>query len=276
MIEQLENIMTSEEPAVVKAQIVIVKGGNFADNQSEEDDPFSSMMAGIDIDNEVMSQFNELTSALGIDDESFTGYKDGEVIKVQLNPNSYSIKSITNFRGGMMGGMKGKDNTANIFGPSKPRELSVELFYDTNLQADYLEKIKNTTSDIVKSLNSATSLMTAVTSSLSVYKKYNTKEDLNKLYLNKLMGLTRVLKGINTPPIISFKYGSTEFEGYAKEVSVKYERFNKEGEVTRATVFLSIKESNAFDKLNNSSSSQETGLPDISSISNVLSTDELI
>ena len=207
MLETLNGIkdglgFSQEEPAAVKAQIVIKKGGQFFTEEEATANAFdaSSLLKGAGLDdsfiNDTLSELNSMTESMGLDDVNFTGYKDGQIIKVQMNPNSYTISSKTNFKNEKMGGIKSESGTFGVFVPPEPRSLNVKLFYDTMLQGEYLDKLKNAGEDISKSLTSATGLAGAATQLISVFKKFSGKEDLNKLYLDKLLGLTRVLKGI--------------------------------------------------------------------------------
>lgn len=266
--------LTQEEAAPVKAQIKIVKGGHFLTGEEEQKSPLSGfslsdMGLPSDLMDNTIAEFNELQQSMGLGETDFTGYGNGEIIQVQLNPNSYTIQSKSNFKSEKMGGIKTQEKTIGVFSPPNPRELSVELFYDTMLQADYLDKLKEIGTSVANSLTSANGLMDMGTKLMSVYQKFTSKEDLNKLYLDKLLGLTRILKEIQTPALISFQYGSTAFEGYVDNVSVEYKRFNKMGEVTRAQVHLSIKESNIFGDKDKASGS-ETKMPTLGSSSSVL------
>lgn len=257
MLENLSKIKESlspfmEEAAAAKAKIVIVKGGTFAEEEEDSMSPMS-LLAQSGLPQEMlestMADFQSMQENMGVDLGPIRGYMDKEEIKVQMNPNSYTIKSDSNFKSEKMGGTSSDTGTFGTFGPARPRMLSVKLFYDTMLQGDYLDKLKNSKDSIVSaftSLTSASGLMDAGLKLMNAYQKFNGKEDLNKLYLDKLLGLTRILKEISTPPLISFQYGSTTFEGYAKNVSVEYQRFNKVGEVIRAEVTLSVEESNQY------------------------------
>lgn len=265
--------LTQEEAAPVKAQIKIVKGGHFLTGE-EQKSPLSGLsLSGMeslgDLTDNVMAEFNELQQSIGLGDTDFTGYNNGEVIQVQLNPNSYTIKSKANFKSEKMGGIKTQEKTMGVFSPPAPKELSVELFYDTMLQSDYLDKLKEIGTSVANSLTSANGLTDMGTKLMSVYQKFTSKEDLNKLYLDKLLGLTRILKEIQTPALVCFQYGSTSFEGYVDNVSVEYKRFNKMGEVTRAQVRLSIKESNIFGA-KEKAGGNEIKTPSLSSSSSVL------
>lgn len=271
--KQAQDAFSQEEAAAVKAQIVIKKGGKFTDSEERTGD-LGSMLSDIgfstDDMQDLMEEHKALMSATGLEAENFTGYQDNEVIKVQMNPNSYTIKSKTNFITQNMGGLKPDNATFGIFTPPEPRVLSVKLYYDTMLQADYLDKLKEAGSSVLKSLSGAKDFMSAGMGLMKAYQKFNGKEDLQKLYLEKILCLTRVLNQINTPPLISFEYGSISFEGYVKDVTVDYKRFNKMGEVVRAEVSLSIEESNSYGDKEKTSGSKEAKKPEIGSSSKAL------
>lgn len=275
-MDSKENMnQTQEEPAPVKAQIVIKKGGQFFTEADATENVFDaqSLMksAGLSADfiSETMGELNAMTDALGLTDEELTGYKDGQVIKVQMNPNSYTITSRTNFKNERMGGIRSESATFGFFAPPHPRTLSVKLFYDIMLQADYLNKLSSLGKDVANSLTSVSGITNMGMQLMSTFKKFSGKEDIGKLYLDKLLGLTRILKGINTPPLVSFQYGSTAFEGYVKDVNVVYQRFNQVGEVTRAEVSMTIEESNIFSEKEGGSGA-EAPLPSLSSDSKVM------
>ena len=265
-----KDLLSQEEAAPVKAQIIIKKGGQFKESDDMMGNMLSSLGLSSDDMGDLLAQHDDLMSAAGIDNENFTGYKDNEVIKVQMNPNSYTIKSKSNFKSESMGGLKPDNATFGTFTPAQPRNLSVKLFYDTMLQADYLDKVKDAGQGVVKALSSSTDFMSAGMGLMKVYQKFNGKEDLQKLYLEKLLCLTRVLQGINTPPLVCFNYGSVDFEGYVKDVIVEYKRFNKVGEVIRAEVTLSIEESNSYSDKEASSAKGGAKSPSISSGSKAL------
>lgn len=217
--------MTSEEAAVTKATIVIEAG-------EEEGASSSDMMSGL----------TSLMSEMLGEPQSVT-YKTGETIKVQLNPKSYRIESQTNFHSEKMGGIENANHTFGVSLPPKPRTLSVTLFYDNMLQADYLEKLRDKIVGVTQTIQSVLSLTDGTKGMESLMMQMLESDDLNSLYLNKLLGLTTIQPKLNTPPLVSFCYGSTKFKGYVQHVSVEYQRFNKEGQVVRAQVNLKMEES---------------------------------
>lgn len=220
--------MTSEEAAVTKAMIVIEAGAEDGGAGT------SDMMSGL------MSMMSDL---LGESSTQAVTYKTGEIIKVQLNPKSYRIESHTNFNSEKMGGIENANTTFGVSLPPKPRTLSVTLFYDTMLQADYLEKLRDKIVSVTQTVQSVLSLTDGTKGMESLMMQMLESDDLNSLYLNKLLGLTTIQPNLNTPPLVSFCYGSTKFKGYVQHVSVEYQRFNKEGQVVRAQVNLKMEES---------------------------------
>ena len=221
--------MTSEEAAVTKATIVI-EAGSEAGSSSSTSDMMSSLTS-------------MMSDMLGESSTQTVTYKTGETIKVQLNPKSYRIESHTNFNSEKMGGIENANTTFGVSLPPRPRTLSVTLFYDNMLQADYLEKLRDKIVGVTQTVQSVLSLTDGAKGMESLMMQMLESVDLNSLYLNKLLGLTTIQPNLNTPPLVSFCYGSTKFKGYVQHVSVEYQRFNKEGQVVRAQVNLKMEES---------------------------------
>ena len=232
-----------KEPPIAKAYILIKKGGRFSQNQ--ESSELDEMLSQVDISSEELNEFksevNSMLKTMGVEGP-FNGFEDNEKIFVQLNPRSYTISSRTNFKSQNMGGVKNKDKGFGTYPPPDPRTLKVTFYYDTSIQKSLIEKLNDADNEIKGVLN-AKSFADAGANALGLYKKFNGGEDLNKLYLDKIMALTQNLQETHTPPLISFNYGSTSFVGYTKEVNVDYKKFNNLGEVIRAEVTMTIEES---------------------------------
>jgi len=231
-----------KDPPIAKAYILIKKGGRFSENQ--EGDSIDDMISQLDLGaveiSQMKSELNSVMKSMGISGP-FSGFEDNEKIFVQLNPNSYTITSKTNFKSVNMGGIKNKDKGFGTYPPPLPRTLKVTFYYDSSIQEGILKKL-NDSEDDVKKVLSMNSLIDAGLGAVSLYKKFTGVEDLNKLYLDKIMALTKNLEETHTPPLISFNYGSTSFVGYTKDVNVSYKKFNYLGEVTRADVTMTIEE----------------------------------
>ncbi|MFI3174344.1 MAG: hypothetical protein R3Y53_03965 [Bacillota bacterium] len=281
---------TENAPAPVKAKIVIRKGGVFAPPPEEGDsvsDLTGSMndllsdVFGADEANEVTAQASSVMSMIGSDDGVLEGYKDGEVIEVQMNPTSYSISSNSNFNAEAMGGAPPEGGKYGTFGAPKPKTLSVKLIYDIIIQKDYFDQLKqqgNAVKDIgMSAINLFTgdiSMTDAMSSAGESFKAFDKEKDLQQKYLEKLLALTRILSKINTPPLIAFEYGSVVFEGYAKSVSVDYKKFSTAGEVLSAEVSLSMEEGNQFAE-SSKDTTEPQGLPSMDSISDAIPDDEI-
>lgn len=233
----------SQEPPIAKAYILIKKGGRFSQNQESSaiDDMISQIKMSPQELKEFKSEMKDMMKTMGVDGP-FSGFEDNEKIFVQLNPKDYTITSKTNFKSENMGGVKNKDKGFGTYPPPQPRTLNVTFYYDTSIQKSILEKMNDADSEI-KGLLQSKSLMDAGLNAVKVYKKFNGGEDLNKLYLDKIMALTQNLEETHTPALISFNYGSTSFVGYTQEVKINYKKFNNLGEVVRAEVSMTVEES---------------------------------
>ena len=263
--EQAKDLLS--EPAPIKAQITIKKGGQFAKSPvayGNIADSVSSQLGALlgDEMDSVLAETNTAMAAMNLDNSVFTGYADNEVIQVQMNPTTYSIKSVSNYKSQNMGGLKPDNRTFGTFAPPTPRILSVKLVYDGMLQADYFDKLKAGGAEAFNVISSATSLMSLAKNAVTGYKKFGGAKDLQKLYLEKLLSLTKVLTVINTPPLIAFNYGSVTFEGYVKQVSVEYKKFNAMGEIMGAEVVVEIEESSQFAEAE-AGQSANTSIPSI-------------
>ncbi len=172
--------------------------------------------------------------------EDGEGFYEDEFIKVQFNPTSYSIKSRSNVDAKNIGASDGADKYGE-FSPD-PRELSVTLFYDSIVQMDFLEKSKNIFNDVKSVIMKGGGVVETAMGLIEVVDKYPAEQDLNEMYLDRLSRLGTVMEMPPRLPWIAFIYGSTEFRGFVNDLSIKYKRFNKQGEVIRAEVSLSIKE----------------------------------
>lgn len=167
-------------------------------------------------------------------------FKANEKIEVQFNPQDYSISARVNYNP-KKSGLK-KKNKINHYGfvPAEPKELQVKLFYDTAMRA-YLDAMKDSFKN----------------SSDKYEEKYKGNEDVNAVYIDKLMALVKDENTNNKPPEVIFSWGSTNFKGYVTNLQVNYMRFNVNGEPTRAEVSMSMMET--INKDVNSGSSSNSG-----------------
>jgi len=169
-------------------------------------------------------------------------FKANEKIEVQFNPTEYSISSSVSYNPKKSGSKK-KDKVNHYgFVPSEPRQLQVKLFYDTTMRA-YLDAMKDSFKN----------------SSDTYEEKYKGNEDVNSIYIDKLMALMKDEKTSNKPPEVIFSWGSTNFKGYISSLDVNYKRFNANGEPTRAEVSVSMKEAKSENVTNSSNSSSASG-----------------
>lgn len=281
------NTETTTVPA--KAKIVIVKGGSFAQLEESSslgmdsvNSAFGSLLDESDMA-EIQKQSDAVTEALG--DSVFNGYKDNEVIEVQMNPTTYSIKSSATFKPKTQGGAVPDNGTFATFTPPEPKELSVRLLYDMSIEEDYFKKLSGYAKTAEEIFVSAKDLITGGMSTeglikfgTDTYDKFKTEKDLHSKYLEKLLCLTRILKGIYTPPLISFVYGSVTFEGYVKSVDVQYKKFSKVGEVSAAEVSLIILESNPYAESVDESKADATSFepPSLGNISEAVDDAEVV
>lgn len=240
----------------VKAKIVVKKGGLFP-QESGSDSGGSSLdsmlgelggatadLAGGDLA-AMTEQTNELMDGF-LGTSEYAGFKTGEEFEVQLNPTTYKISSTSSFDNQKMGGVAPTSKTFGQATPPKPRSLSVTLFYDMEIKNDYFKTIGAAGTEAKSLISDATSLTTFIMSAAASAQKYLSTKDLQKLYLDRLLSLTKVLKDLNTPALVSFEYGSVVFEGYVKSVSVNYEKMGAQGEILSATVSLEMEEANPY------------------------------
>lgn len=151
-------------------------------------------------------------------------FKAGDRLDVQFNPEEYSVSRQMQGASKTKGSGKEKEDTPYDFKTPEPKSLQVKLYFDGSLQG-YLEAAKD-----------------RFEKSMTEYgKKYNSKQDVNKLYVNKLFALLERGTKSGQPPRIVFVWGSTSFKGYASSLQVHYKRFNANGEPTRAEIDLSIR-----------------------------------
>lgn len=163
-------------------------------------------------------------------------WKTNDIITVQLNPTSYTIKKDTNFNPKINFGGKYNKNYG-AFQNTSPRTLNVTLLFDAffELEQKSATKTNNTLSFQTESIMGESSIMTAKQDSKAI--------DIQKMYIEKIMSLTSLSKDTLRPPLVTFQYGSIHFTGYVTSVDVSYKRFDKEGEPIRAEIALSMKES---------------------------------
>lgn len=187
----------------------------------------------------------EKAKIIVIDGGTYRGIKleAKESIEVQFNPNEYSISLSSNYKPKHSKSKKKKKPKYYEFFPENPRELNVTLFYDTWMQA-YFEAVKDNFKDTLDKYE----------------KKYDEKQDVNAVYLNKLMALTFEEETSKKPPEITFSWGSTSFKGYVTSLDISYKRFNRQGEPIRAEVALRMMESVSETIAENSSTSEKSGL----------------
>mgnify|MGYP003300908974 CR=1 FL=1 len=182
-------------------------------------------------------------------DGTYSTYKNvklkaREEIEVQFNPNEYSISMSSKCK---LRPLKKKSEEEDeieyaSFIPENPRELSVTLFYDTLMQA-YFDARKDNFSK-----------------SADIYeKKYgkDKQQNVNEVYLNKLMALTAEEKTSKRPPRVVFAWGSHYFVGYVTSLDISYKRFNANGVPIRAEVSMRIIE--CRQKISEDSSNSDTG-----------------
>lgn len=169
--------------------------------------------------------------------------KANEEIEVQFNPNEYSISMSSKCK---LRSLKKKSEEEDdveyaSFIPENPRELSVTLFYDTLMQA-YFDARKD---------NFAKSAET-------YEKKYekDKQQNINEVYLNKLMALVAEEKTSKRPPRVAFAWGSHYFVGYVTSLDISYKRFNVNGVPIRAEVSMRMIE--CRQKVSEDSSSSDT------------------
>lgn len=151
--------------------------------------------------------------------------KAKEEIEVQFNPNEYSISLSSKCKPRPVK-KKSKEKEEieyASFIPENPRELSVTLFYDTWMQA-YFDAKKDNFSESVETYE----------------KKYkqDKQQDINEVYLNKLMALTTEEEISKRPPRVAFAWGSHYFVGYITSLNISYKRFNVNGVPIRAEVSM--------------------------------------
>lgn len=151
-------------------------------------------------------------------------FKAGEKIEVQFNPEEYSITKQMQGASKTKGVGEEKEATAYDFKSPEPKSLQVKLYFDGAMQG-YLEAEKN-----------------RFEKPLSEYgKKYEGKQDVNRLCVNRLFALTERGTKSGQPPRIVFSWGSTSFKGYLSGIQVHYKRFNANGEPTRAEIDITIR-----------------------------------
>lgn len=201
---------------------------------------------GLDQESAVEKAFISILENCTIDAGQFSNtvtYKKDQKIPAQFNPTDYRI-SISSKYEPEKSGITQDSDTFGLFRPPEPSRLTVTLLYDSVIQADYFNKVKNDTQE--KSLNS-TPLTLDGTASIgadvnNAYAKYDGNDDLNETYIESLLNLARLTTETARPPLICFSYGSTKFIGYMESVDVNFVRFNKAGEVIRAEISLTINE----------------------------------
>ncbi len=172
-------------------------------------------------------------------------YEEGQMIPAQFNPTEYSIK-INSKYDPEKSGISQNSDTFGMFSPPEPCKLSVTLLYDSVIQVDYLDKVKDVAGAAKKALTGMTmslsGVMSAATDIYDAYSKYDNEEDLNQTYIEAILGLGKLSLETGRPPLIGFSYGSTKFIGYMESVDVHFMRFNKTGEVIRAEISIVINE----------------------------------
>ncbi len=172
--------------------------------------------------------------------------KAREEIEVQFNPNEYSISMSSKCK---LRPLKKKSEEEEeieyaSFIPENSRELSVTLFYDTWMQT-YFDARKDNFSKSAEDYE----------------KKYekDKQQNVNEVYLNKLMALTAEEKTRKRPPRIAFSWGSHYFVGYVTSLDISYKRFNANGVPIRAEVSMRMIECRQKIK-EDSSSANKSGL----------------
>jgi hypothetical protein len=144
------------------------------------------------------------------DDELKTGAKismdSSDVISVQFNPNKLNFKEAVVYNEKTkIASKKARNTPTGVFAIQKPRELSLELLFDTytSIRPD---KLKNDVKDEV----------------------------------DKFTNLVNSVDG--RPPKIFFSWGSIQFKGVITNLSYTYTLFTSSGKPARATMNLTLKE----------------------------------